>query len=205
MVHKMIVMLAIVTAAMDGPADISTARGTVGTSAARGTVSTSVPPAPQPLSRQDRDFLVRAHQGSLFEIEAGMIVNRKTDDQDGREAGRAVRVLGAKLVADHTKLAKTIRQVADQLRVKLPNELSAAQRERLEEVVALRGAEFDRAWINMEIVNHREGVALVKRQIESGSAPMVKKLALVTERVVRGHLDMFLHAGKILAPDPSRS
>ncbi|MEU3164401.1 DUF4142 domain-containing protein [Streptosporangium sp. NPDC006930] len=187
MTRKAIIMLAIAMAATGGTADLGAAS------------------APPPPSRQDREFLVQAHQGSLFEIEAGLAVTGKTDDQNDREAGKAVRVLGAKLVADHTKLDRTIRQVADQLGVKLPGEPSEVQRRRLKEVMALSGMEFDRAWIGMEIANHREGVALVKREIDNGSAPMVKKLAVLTDRVVREHLEMLLQIEKAIVPSPSKS
>jgi len=185
MTRKAIIMLAIVVAATGGTAGAGS--------------------APPPPNRQDREFLVQAHQGSLFEIEAGLAVTGKTGDQDDREAGEAVRVLGAKLVTDHTKLDRTIRQVADRLGVRLPGEPSEVQRERLKKVTALSGMEFDRAWIGMEIANHREGVALVKREIYNGSAPMVKKLAVLTDRVVREHLEMLLQVEKAIVPSPSKS
>ncbi|MEU8201142.1 DUF4142 domain-containing protein [Streptosporangium sp. NPDC049046] len=185
MTRKAIITLAIAMAATGGTADAAS--------------------APPPPNRQDREFLVQAHQGSLFEIEAGLAVTGKTDDRNDREAGDAVRVLGAKLVTDHTKLDRTIRQVADRLGVKLPGEPSEVQRRRLKEVTALSGTEFDRAWISMEIANHREGIALVKREIDNGSAPAVKKLATLTDRVVREHLEMLLHVEKSIVPSPSKS
>jgi len=193
----MIILLAIVVAAMAGTAGAAAATGT----AAGATGS----PTPQPLSRQDREFLIMAHQGSLSEIEAGLAVRERTGDDEGRKVGRAIRELGEQLIVDHTRLDKIIRQVAGELGVKLPDEPSAAQREQLAAVTALRGAEFDRAWISMEIDNHRQALVLVKKQVENGSAPQVKKLALTAEHVVRNHLNMFRHAQEVPAPSPSAS
>ncbi|GAA3407730.1 hypothetical protein GCM10018952_02270 [Streptosporangium vulgare] len=187
MVRMMIILLAAVMAAMAG------------------TAGAAVSPTPQPLSLQDRDFLILAHQGSLSEIEAGLAVRERVGEEGEGQVGRAVRELAKQLVVDHMRLDKVIRQVAGELGVKLPGEPSAAQRERLEAVMALRGAEFDRAWISMEIDNHRQALVLVKKQVESGSAPQVRKLALTAEHVVRNHLNMFLRAREVPVPSPSGS
>ncbi|WP_436757360.1 DUF4142 domain-containing protein [Streptosporangium sp. V21-05] len=188
MVRMMIILLAVVVAAMAG------------------TAGATALPTPLPLSSQDRDFLIQAHQGSLSEIEAGLAVRERVGDDGGRKVGRAIRELGEQLIADHTRLDKVIRRVAGELGVKLPDEPSAAQREQLGAVMALRGAEFDRAWISMEIDNHRQALVLIKRQVESDSAtPQVRSLALTAERVVRKHLNMFHSAQEVPAPSPSGS
>ncbi|MEU4538094.1 DUF4142 domain-containing protein [Streptosporangium sp. NPDC023825] len=186
MVRMMLILLTIVVAAMAG------------------TAGAAVPPAPEPVSRQDWEFLVKAHQGSLAEIEAGLAVRRKAQSQDGK-VGRAVRELGEQLIVDHMRLDRLIRQVADEMGVKLPDEPSAAQRKQLEEVMALGGAEFDRAWIDMEIASHRNGVILVRQQVENSSDPRMRKLAFAVEQVVRTHLNMFLHVHESPVPSPSKS
>ncbi|WP_440063580.1 DUF4142 domain-containing protein [Streptosporangium sp. OZ121] len=189
MVRMMIVLLAIIMAAMAGTA---------------GAAGAAASPTPRPVSQQDWEFLIKAHQGSLAEIEAGLAVRRKADDQDGK-VGQAVRELGEQLIVDHMRLDRLIQQVAGEVGVKLPDEPSAAQRRQLEEVMALEGAEFDRAWIDMEIASHRHGVTLVRQQVENSSDPRIRKLAFAVEQVVRAHLDMFLHLQEPPVPSPSES
>ncbi len=186
MVRMMIILLAIAMAAMTG------------------TAGATASPTPRPVSQQDWDFLIKAHQGSLAEIEAGLAVRRKAGDQD-EKVGRAVRELGEQLIVDHMRLDRLIQQVAGEVGVKLPGEPSAAQRRQLEEVMELDGAEFDRAWIDMEIASHRHGVILVRQQVENSSDPRVRKLAFAVEQVVRTHLNMFLHVQESPAPSPSES
>ncbi|MFF3442625.1 DUF4142 domain-containing protein [Streptosporangium sp. NPDC002721] len=181
----MIILLAVVVALMSGTAGAATA------------------PTPNSLSQQDRDFLIMSHQGNLAEIEAGRAATRKADDQDGGKAGQAVRDLGEHLVVSHMRLDKILQQVARELGVELPDGPSAAQRRQLEEVMALNGREFDRAWISMEIENHRQALILVRKQIESGSDPQVRKVALYAQHVVLDHLKMFRDAQKSLFPSPA--
>ncbi|MEU8382200.1 hypothetical protein, partial [Streptosporangium sp. NPDC048865] len=85
MVRRMVILLAVVMAAMIGTVAAAT-------------------PTPQPLSRQDREFLVHLHQGNLSEIEAGRAVKEKTPDGKDRDAGPAVVDLGEELVTDHMEL-----------------------------------------------------------------------------------------------------
>ncbi|MBB2911474.1 putative membrane protein [Streptosporangium becharense] len=151
--------------------------------------TTGSPPA---LSKQDRAFLVQAHQSNLAEIAAGRAAQEKTGGQEVRETGEAVREMGMKLVGDHTKLDADVRRVADQLGVELPDEPSQEQRRQLEEVKAKSGADFDRAWIAAQVAGHRQSLADGRKELQEGSAPEVKKLATDAEPVVQEHLDMLL-------------
>ncbi|MEU8382022.1 DUF4142 domain-containing protein [Streptosporangium sp. NPDC048865] len=180
----MIILLAVVMAAMTG------------------TAGAAVSPTPGTLGPQDRNFLIQSHQGNLAEIEAGRAVIEKVDE-DGRKVGQAVRALGEHLVDSHTELDKTLQQVARDLGVKLPDGPSPEQREQLAKVMALNGPEFDRAWISMEIENHRQALTLVRKQIENGSDPRVTRLAITAEQIVREHLRMFRHATESPSPGPS--
>ncbi|MEU4832151.1 DUF4142 domain-containing protein [Streptosporangium sp. NPDC023615] len=165
------------------------------------------PPAgsPQAANRQDRDFLVKAHQSNLSEIEAGKAAQQKTADAPGRPNAATVRELGEIFIADHTKLDATVRQVAGRLGVELPPAPAPAQREQLDKVAALNGAEFDKAWITAELAGHRATLAAVDKEIESGASPEVKQIAVTAKPVVQKHIDMLLQAEESPAPGPSES
>lgn len=187
MVRKMIITLAVAVAVTGG------------------TTGAAVSPTPQTLSRQDRDFLIEAHQANLAEIKGGKAAEEKTADQEGRESGKLVRDLGERFVTDHKKLDKALRKVADRLGVELPDQPTAAQREQLEKLKALSGAEFDRAWISEELTGHRETLAAVEKEIESGSSPEVKELATDAKPVVQEHIDLLLQGEETPEPSPSES
>lgn len=175
MVGKMIVLVAVAVAAMGGTA-------------------TAVSPSPQVVSQQDKDFLVQAHQSNLTEIDAGKTAEEKTEETKGRKSAKTVRELGKLFIADHEKLDMAVRRVAERLDIELPGEPTAAQREQLTEVAAKSGAEFDRAWISAQLAGHRETLAAVEQEIESGSSPKVKKLATKAKPVVQEHIDLLVRA-----------
>lgn len=181
MVRRMVILLAVVMAAMIGTVAAAT-------------------PTPQPLSRQDREFLVHLHQGNLSEIEAGRAVKEKTPDGKDRDAGPAVVDLGEELVTDHMELDAAVRRLAGRLGVELPDQPSAARREQLEKVLPLRGREFDRAWITLGIANHRNGLTLVQRQIKTGTSPEVRDLAIQAGIAIKKHLDGLLQADGTSTP-----
>ncbi|MGV9772178.1 DUF4142 domain-containing protein [Streptosporangium sp. NPDC003464] len=142
-------------------------------------------------SAQDRQFLVQAHQGNLAEIAAGKLAQRKGTSKD-------VRAIGALLVADHAKLDRKLRDVAQRLRVSLPHEATARQQTKAKELGALSGAEFDKAWTKAMIYGHRAALAAARKEADSGSLPQVEALAKASQPVIQDHLDKLLAAQKSL-------
>ncbi|MER5627611.1 DUF4142 domain-containing protein [Streptosporangium sp. NPDC002544] len=187
MVRKMIILVAVTVAAMGG------------------TAGAVVSPSPQAVTQQDRDFLVQAHQSNLTEIESSKTAREKTAGQQDREVTRTVRKLAKTFVKDHKKLDKAVRRVADQLGVKLPDTPNTEQRKQLDQLSALSGAEFDRAWISAELNGHHETLAAVEQEIENGSSPEVKKLATEAKPIVQKHIDLLLKAERVSTPSPSES
>src|SRR5690349_24279135 len=64
-------------------------------------------------SDQDAAYLKAAHQSNLAEISGGKLAQQKGQSQQ-------VKDLGARFVADHTKLDAAVQQTASQLGVDLP-------------------------------------------------------------------------------------
>ncbi|MER5418314.1 DUF4142 domain-containing protein [Streptosporangium roseum] len=176
-----------------------------------GSTASALTPAPTPVPRptttssdegrvpaQDRQFLTQAHQGNLTEIAAGKAAQSK-----GK--ANAVRSIGAMLVADHTKLDKKLQQVAQRLKVTLPERPTARQQTKAKELDALSGTEFDKAWTKTMIYSHRAALAAIKKEIADGSVPQVKALAKAARPIVQDHLDRLLAAEKALgALSPER-
>ncbi|WP_329083508.1 MULTISPECIES: DUF4142 domain-containing protein [unclassified Streptosporangium] len=187
MVRKMIILLAVAVTVTGG------------------TAGAAVSPTPQTVSQQDKDFLVQAHQANLAEIEGGKAAEAKTAEPEGRESAQTVRDLGERFVVDHTNLDQAVRQVADRLGVKLPDQPTAAQREQLDKLTTLSGADFDKAWISEELEGHRETLTAIDKEIKSGSSPEVKKLATDARPIVQEHVDLLLHAEETPTPAPSES
>jgi putative membrane protein len=133
------------------------------------------------ISRQDRMFLRKAHQGNLAEIKAGWLALRK-----GR--CEAVRHLAHVLIKDHSRMDTDIRALAARFNVRLPKAPSAAQQRQLAKVAALTGREFDGAWLRLQAAWHRETIELIRQQLSHGRSPEVKALAKKAAPVIKHHL-----------------
>jgi putative membrane protein len=139
------------------------------------------------LSRQDRMFLVKAHQGNLTEIEAGKPARHKGQCTKVRHVARV-------FVTDHSELDGPLRTVADRFGVRLPEAPGAEQREQLARLARLRGRQFDLAWLRVQVSWHRQTLQLVERELQDGQAPAVKALARKTAPVVKHHLELLYEA-----------
>lgn len=145
------------------------------------------PAMAQPVSEQDRTFLITAHQGNLAEIAAG-----RTAQEKG-QAG-VVRSIGALLVTDHTRLDAAVQDTARKLGVSLPAQPTPEQQAMQARLAALSGPAFDRAWVAAMIEGHRMALAAGEQELRSGGSPQVKQLAESAAPVIQGHLERLLQA-----------
>lgn len=151
-----------------------------------GLTRTSASAAAAP-SRQDRAFLVAAHQSNLTEIAAGSAAQRRATTE-------VVRHHGAIFARDHTRLDASLRQVARRLAVPLPDAPNAEQQATLDSVSANPGPAFDRAWLASQLAGHREAKANGQKELAQGSDATVKQLARTAAPVVQMHLSMLEQA-----------
>lgn len=166
--------------ALIGMAGVGLALASVGVAGAT-TATTAAPNA------QDRAFLVAAHQSNLAEIQAGRAAQQKATNQ-------VVREHGAIFIRDHTRLDANVRAVAQQFGVTLPSQPNEGQRASLAAVSAKSGAAFDAAWLQQQLVSHRQSLALGNTELAQGSDPAVKGLASASAPVIKMHLSMLEQA-----------
>ncbi|NGO11901.1 DUF4142 domain-containing protein [Streptomyces sp. HC44] len=136
------------------------------------------------LSTMDYDFLRSAHQGNLAEIAAGQDAQRNATTD-------CVKKVAATLVRDHTRLDRDGKALADKLGVTLPGTPTAAQQQDLAAIKAKAGtAEYDKAWLNAQQAAHETKLALIDKELASGSNTEVKAAARAARPVVVMHLLM---------------
>jgi putative membrane protein len=133
------------------------------------------------ISRQDRMFLKKAHQGNLTEIKAGQLALRKGQCE-------AVKRIARMFTVDHSRMDIEVRALADRFDVRLPNAPSAAQQRQIAKLATLSGREFDTAWLRQQSVWHHEAIELGRQQLSHGRSPEVKALAKKAAPVIRHHL-----------------
>lgn len=133
------------------------------------------------LAPADKQFIKKAAQGGLAEVQLGQLATEKADSPD-------VKQFGQKMVDDHSKANDQLKQVASTKGVTVPDQLNAkdaAIKARLEK---LSGKAFDRAYMQNMVIDHTKDVSKFRTESKNGKDPDVKNFASQTLPTLKDHL-----------------
>jgi putative membrane protein len=130
----------------------------------------------------ERTWLVAAHQSNLAEIAAGKDAQQNASDNGVSELGRM-------LVADHTKLDKSVEALASKYDVTLPDAPTAAQQAALDSVQRNEGTAYDKAWVRVQLTGHFQTRSATQKYLSIRSADDVLAAARTATPVVQHHID----------------
>ena len=156
--------------AQTSTAGSSSQAGMSATSTANGNVASS-----------DRKFIKEAAEGGLAEVELGELALQKASSDE-------VKKFGQRMVDDHSKASDELKQVAGSKGVDLPTGLSAKDKATKERLSHMSGADFDKAYMQDMVKDHRKDVAEFQKESSSGSDPEVKQFASKTLPKLQEHL-----------------
>ncbi|MEU8819132.1 DUF4142 domain-containing protein [Actinoplanes sp. NPDC048796] len=142
-------------------------------------------------SDQDAAYLKAAHQSNLAEISGGRLAQQKGQSQQ-------VKDLGARFVADHTKLDAAVRQTATQLGVDLPSAPNEKQQAVAARYQQTSGDAFDTLFVSTQMDAHMAAMANGKKEIAQGNDAAAKKNAQAAAPVIAAHHDLLDDAARSL-------
>ena len=131
----------------------------------------------------DRTFAEKAAAGGVAEVEGGKIAEQ-------RAANDKVKQFGARMVQDHSKANEELKQLASGKGLQLPSAPDAHSKEMMAKLQKLSGAEFDRAYMDHMVKEHKKDVAEFKKEAGSGKDPQIKAFAAKTLPTLEEHLKM---------------
>jgi putative membrane protein len=131
-------------------------------------------------SEQDAAFLRAAHQSNLAEIATGQQAQQKASSQ-------VVKDLGARFVADHTRLDAAVTDAAATLGVSLPDAPNPEQQAAAARLDAASGQEYDALWISIQLDAHMKAMANGEKEIAQGSDPLAVQVARDAAPVIAAH------------------
>lgn len=145
--------------------------------------------------RIDRMFYTRASSGGQFEVQLGQLAQQNGQSQE-------VKDLGKMLVDDHTKANQQLMAIAQNKSVQLSTQPSPQEQKRLERFRTMTGADFDRAFVEQVVKDHREDIREYERESRSGADADAKAFAAAQLPSLRSHLQ---HAEGVLKSLPKGS
>ena len=138
--------------------------------------SASVPAA-------DKAFVEKAAVGGMAEVRMGKMAQQKgSSDQ--------VKQFGARMVDDHSKANDELKKIASSKGITLPTDLDAKHKSKMEKMQKLSGAQFDRAYMDDKVADHKQDVAEFRKEANSGKDSDIKAFAAKTLPTLEDHLKM---------------
>jgi putative membrane protein len=152
----------------------------------------------QGLSETDREFVRKAAHGNMAEVELGTLA--------GQRATRpVVKEFGAKMVEDHGAANAELATLARAKGVEMPAALDPAHQALRDRLMALRGADFDRAYMQEMVQDHTQDVAEFEKASQTLADQELRDWAARTLPVLREHLALArdVNSQVVLGPVPA--
>ena len=165
--------LAFLVAASAAAAQATTAASAPGMKAAAATSVAAV----------DKTFVQKAAVGGIAEVEMGKMAQQKASNDQ-------VKQFGSRMVEDHSRANDELKKIASGKGIALPTELDAKHKAKMDKMQKLSGAQFDRAYMDDMVADHKEDVAEFKKQASSGKDSDLKAFAAKTLPTLADHLKM---------------
>jgi uncharacterized surface protein with fasciclin (FAS1) repeats len=139
-------------------------------------------PADRTLTAQDQAFLVAAAQIAFAEIEQGRVATQRGVAAD-------VRQFGHHLVVDHFNQLVAQLPLHEKYRVPIPG-ATAEQVAALAALVNAPADDFDVAFLELQVVNHEQALALFTAAAEGADNPKVRQFAAAYVPILAKHLEV---------------
>lgn len=126
------------------------------------------------LDAKDREFMMKAAKGGMMEVHMGQMAEKQGQNAD-------VKKIGARMVADHTKVNTELMALASTKGVKLDT------RHKMDK---METANFDQQYLDQMVKDHEKDIAEFQTESKSGMDPELKKFAAKNLPTLKKHLEM---------------
>jgi len=137
----------------------------------------------------DQKFIHEAAQGGMAEVELGKLAEQNASSQE-------VKSFGKRMVDDHSKANDELKEIAKTKNVTMPTDLDAKDKALHDRLAKLQGTQFDRAYMQAMVKDHKKDVAAFRHESTAGNDPDVKSFASKTLPTLEDHLKMAETADK---------
>jgi putative membrane protein len=131
----------------------------------------------------DQTFAKKAVVGGLAEVQLGKIAVEHAASPD-------VKQFGQRMVEDHGNANRELMALVEKKGISVPTALDQKHQEEADRLAKLRGAAFDRAYIQHMVKDHEEDVRLFSTQAKEGKDSELRSFAAKTLPTLEEHLNM---------------
>jgi putative membrane protein len=146
----------------------------------------------------DHEFVMEAARGGMAEVELGQLASQKAQSEQ-------VKQFAQRMVTDHGKANDELKSIAQQKSITIPSTLDAKHKAKMDKFSKMSGAEFDRAYMQDMLQDHRKDVNDFRKESQSGKDPEVKAWAAKTLPTLEEHLRLAQSASGAVGTSGSKS
>jgi len=128
------------------------------------------------------DFLVKAMDGGIMEVDLGNIVKTKARNE-------RVKKFGEMMIKDHTEANGKLKELAASRHVEVPSRVSNDKADMIGKLNKKDRKDFDKAYIDMMVDDHQEDIKEFEEAGNKTNDTQVKQFINRTLPVLRKHLD----------------
>lgn len=131
----------------------------------------------------DEQFVRKAAAGGATEVEAGKMALRNSQTAE-------VKSFAQRMINEHTRVNQQLRSTADRKQIRVPNIIEPQRQRALDRLARLQGPDFDRAYAEQMLKDHRETLTLFEAEARDGKDAELKAFATDTVPVLKQHLEL---------------
>ena len=131
----------------------------------------------------DKMFVRKAISGNFNEIDAAKMALQKSQNDQ-------VKQFAQKMIDDHQKMLDDLHALAGQENIKFKDEPTSEGKKMAAKLSGLSGAEFDKAYVNGMVKDHKEDVRDFTAEVNTGKDQPTKDAAQKSLPVIQDHLQM---------------
>ena len=133
------------------------------------------------VDKETSDFMVKAADGGMEEVEMGKMANQKATNQ-------RVKNFGQMMVDDHSKAGDELKSLAGQKNVTLPATVSNDHQKDMDDMNK-KTKDFDKSYMKMMVDDHQKDISEFEKASKNTKDADVKAWVDKTLPVLRKHLD----------------
>jgi len=157
----------------------------------------TAPPATPPAAASTQalaaqDFVNKAANSDMFEIESSKLAQQKSQNNRVRE-------FADMMIKDHTQASEKLKSAAQGLNV--PSSPDQQHAQMVQQLQGANGPDFDRRYVQMQLSGHEDAVKLFDQYSQNGDKTELKQFAQQTLPTLREHLQHVQQLRSQLPPD----
>lgn len=143
------------------------------------------------MTDQDKQFTENAAKGGMMEVMLGNIAETNSSNA-------TVKAFGKMMVDDHTKANDQLKSWAMKVNYALPTAIDPSQQKKVDDLNMKKGMDFDRAYTDLMVSDHKTDIAEFKKEASSGTEADLKSWASMTVPTLEHHLAKAEEAKKMI-------